>query len=83
MCLHCFPQMLYLIITKTLKYVLTITVGYLIIMEYCPGNRKKSKTEKGNIGILKNFCIFGFEPAQLMSFGIKRISGPGQCSLFN
>ena len=33
-----------------LKYVLTITVGYSIIMEYCPGNRRKSKTEKGNIG---------------------------------
>ena len=31
----------------------------------------------------KKFCIFGFEPAQLMSFGIERNSGPGQCSLFN
>ena len=32
-----------------LKYVLTITTGYSIIMEYCPGNRRKSKTEKGKI----------------------------------
>ena len=29
------------------KYVLTITVGYSIIMEYCPGDRRKLKTEKG------------------------------------
>ena len=28
------------------KYVLTITVGYSIIMEYCPGDRRKSKREK-------------------------------------
>ena len=31
------------------RYVLTITIGYSIIMEYCPGNRRKSKTEKGKI----------------------------------
>ena len=31
----------------------------------------------------KKFYIFGFEPAQLMSFGIKRNSGPRQCSQFN
>ena len=24
-------------------------MGYSIIMEYCPGNRRKSKTEKGKI----------------------------------
>ena len=29
------------------KYVLTVTVGYSIIMEYCPSDRRKSKTEKG------------------------------------